>query len=96
MELQYSTETPRYVNFLTELEVSLRRRVSIAILLAFLPALLLLQGGCSRSGESEEAEEALTFDISNPVIQERLGADDGYAFALFYGGDIHGSLETCG
>jgi hypothetical protein len=84
------------VNFLTEQEVSLRRRVSIAIVLAFLPLLLLLHGGCSRSGEGEEPDEVLTFDLSNPVIQERLGADDGYAFALFYGGDIRGSLETCG
>ena len=74
----------------------MRRRFSIAILLAFLPAMLFLQGGCSRSEEGEEADEALTFDISNPVIQERLGTDDGYAFALFYAGDIHGSLETCG
>jgi hypothetical protein len=65
-------------------------------MLAVLPALLLLQGGCSRSGEDVEADEPLTFDLSNPVIQERLGTDDGYAFALFYGGDIHGSLETCG
>jgi hypothetical protein len=84
------------VNFLTELEVSLRRLVSTLIVLAFLPLLLLLHGGCSRVEEGEEPDEPLTFDISNPVIQERLGTDDGYAFAVFYGGDIHGSLETCG
>jgi hypothetical protein len=81
---------------LKDLEVSLRRRVSILLLLASLSSLLLLQGGCSRAEEGEEPEEALTFDISSPVIQERLGTDDGYAFALFYGGDTHGSLETCG
>jgi len=40
--------------------------------------------------------EALTFDLESPPLQEKLGKDDGYAFAIFYGGDTHGSLETCG
>jgi hypothetical protein len=25
-----------------------------------------------------------------------LGADDGFAFVVFYGSDIDGNLETCG
>jgi hypothetical protein len=29
-------------------------------------------------------------------IAERLGKDDGYALAIHYSGDLHGSLETCG
>lgn len=29
-------------------------------------------------------------------IGERLGNDDGFALAIFYGGSIDGSLETCG
>ena len=35
-------------------------------------------------------------DLNDPKLQERLGQDDGYAFAILYGADIHGSLETCG
>ncbi len=43
-----------------------------------------------------DKNEDLSFDPNDPKILERLGADDGYAFAILYGADIHGSLETCG
>ena len=56
----------------------------------------ILNYGCSRSGEDEDGTEALSFDLESAPLQEKLGKDDGYAFAIFYGGDIHGSLETCG
>ena len=85
-----------YVKFLTVLEVTLRRRISLAIVLSFVATLGLVNSGCSRSGEDEDSNEALTFDIERPPLQEKLGKDDGYAFAIFYGGDTHGSLETCG
>jgi hypothetical protein len=29
-------------------------------------------------------------------LLDRLGKDDGYALAIHYSGDMHGSLETCG
>jgi hypothetical protein len=29
-------------------------------------------------------------------VLDRLGKDDGYALAIHYSGDLHGSLETCG
>jgi hypothetical protein len=32
----------------------------------------------------------------NAQMAERLGKDDGYALAIQYSGDLHGSLETCG
>jgi hypothetical protein len=32
----------------------------------------------------------------SPALLERLGKDDGYALAIHYSGDLHGSLETCG
>ena len=37
-------------------------------------------------------------DGTTPSAQmlERLGKDDGYALAIHYSGDLHGSLETCG
>jgi hypothetical protein len=34
-------------------------------------------------------------NAANPA-QDRLGKDDGYAIAIHYSGDLHGSLETCG
>ena len=85
-----------HVKFLTVLEVTLRRRISLAIVLSFMAALGLVHSGCSRSEEDGDSNEALTFDIESPPLQEKLGKDDGYAFAIFYGGDTHGSLETCG
>jgi hypothetical protein len=33
--------------------------------------------------------------LAQPVV-ERLGKDDGFALAIHYSGDLHGSLETCG
>jgi hypothetical protein len=33
---------------------------------------------------------------ASPQLAERLGKDDGYALAIHYSGDLHGSLETCG
>ena len=32
----------------------------------------------------------------SPTLVERMGKDDGYALAIHYSGDIHGSLEVCG
>jgi hypothetical protein len=83
------------MKFLTDSEVPLRKKLSLAVILIFAALVAVLNHGCS-AGDDEESDEALTFDLFNPVIQERLGTDDGYAFAIFYGGDIHGSLETCG
>ena len=78
------------------MEVTLRRRISLAIILAFVATLGILNNGCSRSGDDEDSDEPLTFDLESGPLQEKLGKDDGYAFAIFYGGDTHGSLETCG
>ena len=55
----------------------------------------VINHGCARSGELEE-NESFELDLNDPKLQERLGQDDGYAFAILYGADIHGSLETCG
>jgi len=66
-------------------------------MITLLGALAVLNG-CSRSSDSDsdEAEGSPAFDLNDPKIKERLGEDDGYAFAIMYGADIHGSLETCG
>ena len=85
-----------HVKFLTVLEVTLRRRISLAIVLSFVATLGIVNISCSRSEEDEDSNEALTFDIESAPLQEKLGQDNGYAFAIFYGGDTHGSLETCG
>jgi hypothetical protein len=42
-----------------------------------------------------QAQQAST-DGGNTLLAERLGKDDGYAAAIHYSADIHGSLETCG
>lgn len=59
--------------------------------------LIVINHGCSRSGlDSDDRDDNFGFDLNDPKIKERLGEDDGYAFAIMYGADIHGSLETCG
>jgi hypothetical protein len=52
--------------------------------------------GCSAPDESVEAEDSFKPNLEDPKLKERLAQDDGYAFAITYGADIHGSLETCG
>ena len=60
-------------------------------------ATAVINHGCSRSGpDSEQLDDNVSFDLNEPKIKERLGEDDGYAFAIMYGADVHGSLETCG
>lgn len=82
----------------------LHRKISLAVILALLTALGALNLACSRSSPSDtedgydldDREDSLSFNLNDPKIQQRLGEDDGYAFALMYSADTHGSLETCG
>lgn len=78
-------------------EVPLRRKISLLLIVAFAAA-LAITGGCSRSDgvDAGDQDDSVSFDVNDPRIKERLGEDDGYAFAVMYGADIHGSLETCG
>jgi hypothetical protein len=64
----------------------------------FVAVLAMVNHGCSRGGvlEGDDRDDSLSFDLNDPQIRDRLGEDDGYAFAVLYGGDVHGSLETCG
>jgi hypothetical protein len=80
------------------MEVPLRRKVSMLVIVTFIGAFALVNHGCSRSGglDSDDRDDSLSFDLNDPKIKERLGEDDGYSFAIIYGADTHGSLETCG
>ena len=79
------------------MEVPLRRKVSLLVIASFISALALVNHGCSRSGlDSDDRDDSLSFDLNDAKIKERLGEDDGYSFAIMYGSDTHGSLETCG
>jgi hypothetical protein len=68
------------------------------VILAFVAGLSVINNGCSQSGtmDSDERDDSISFDINDAKLKERLAEDDGYAFAILYGGDVHGSLETCG
>lgn len=82
---------------LINLEVALRRKISLLVIAAFVAALATINNGCSGSdGEPDSGDDSINFDLNDPKIKERLGEDDGYALAIMYGADIHGSLETCG
>ncbi|MEW6129236.1 MAG: hypothetical protein AB1757_19505 [Acidobacteriota bacterium] len=76
----------------------MRRKISLAVWFAFTLTISTMYYGCTGSNESEFEEQNVTvnFNINEPKIKEKLGDDDGYAFAIHYGSDIHGSLETCG
>jgi hypothetical protein len=76
----------------------LRRKISLLVTIVFVAALAVINHGCSRSGavDGDELDSSFDLDLNNPNLKERLGEDNGYAFAILYGADIHGSLETCG
>jgi len=75
----------------------LQRKISLFILLTFFAALASLQFGCSGDTETpDDGDVSVSFDINEPNMKKALGDDDGYALAIHYGSDIHGSLETCG
>ena len=75
----------------------MRRKASLLVTLLFTAAVAALQFGCSGSDPAGANLDApVSFDINSQKIKERLGEDDGYAMAILYGADVHGSLETCG
>lgn len=76
---------------------TLRRKISLMVIIAFVATLSAINYGCSRSdADDDDRVESLSFDPNEAKFKQRIGTDDGYAFAVFYGADIHGSLETCG
>jgi hypothetical protein len=76
---------------------TLRRKASLLVTLLFITALAALEFGCAGTEPTGvDMNSPVSFDVNSPKIKERLGADDGYAMAILYGADIHGSLETCG
>ena len=74
----------------------MRRKISLLIMAVFVAGLAMINHGCSRSQDSDADDNNVSFDLSDTKLKERLGEDDGYAFAVMYGADVHGSLETCG
>jgi hypothetical protein len=70
----------------------------LIVTLVFAAALVALHHGCSSPSvpDVDAPDPNFSLDINNPQLKERLGDDDGYSLAVFFGGDIHGSLETCG
>jgi len=76
----------------------LRRKISLLVVAMMMTSLVLMTHGCSRSSslENDDRDDNLSFDINDPKLKDRLAEDDGYALAVMYGGDVHGSLETCG
>jgi hypothetical protein len=76
----------------------LRSKFSFYSTVTLILILSILTGGCSSTSvdEIDDGDVAVSFNINDPKIKDLLGTDDGYAFAIFYGSDIDGSLETCG
>ena len=56
---------------------------------------ILLSGAMISTIPVAAQQPAATGGLAQPML-DRLGKDDGYALAIHYSGDLHGSLETCG
>jgi hypothetical protein len=68
---------------------------AIALISAF--AAYLWQGPHTGANDAQQRQYERP-DIAGQGVpfNERLGADDGAAFAVHFSGDTHGSLEPCG
>lgn len=76
----------------------MRRKISLTVLTIFTLTVSTLYYGCATNTDTDLEDQNVTvnFNINEPKILEKLGEDNGYSFAIHYGADIHGSLETCG
>lgn len=72
--------------------------MSLAVTAVFLVTLALACQGCGHTGASRATgiKDDFKPNLEDPKLKEKLGNDDGYSLAVIYGGDTHGSLETCG
>ncbi len=69
----------------------MRRKLSLLIAATFVTALALINHGCSRSASDvDDKDETLAVDLNDSKIKERLGVDDGYAFARGFGRTVSG------
>jgi hypothetical protein len=50
----------------------------------------------ARIGFSQQVPEKVEFAGQGMPLAERVGTDDGVAFVVHFGGDIHGNLDACG
>ncbi len=66
---------------------------AITLIAAFLCSYLPFQ---QTSASQEPAERKTELVATGVPLAERLGADDGAAFVIHFGGDTHGELGTCG
>src|SRR5215510_7083709 len=71
-----------------------RRMLAAALLLAASIAL----GACSKIGglgaHASDGPPRVSFDT--PEAKEKLGEDDGFQAAIFYGAELMGSIDDCG
>lgn len=76
----------------------MRKKLSLLITISLLSICALFTANCSNNGGEvvDDGDVNVGFNVNDPKIRDLLGSDDGYAFAIFYGSDIDGSLETCG
>ena len=49
-----------------------------------------------RAAVGQDSRRWMEFVGMSVPFLERAGTDDGLAFAIQFGGDTHGSLDTCG
>ena len=73
----------------------IKRTKTTVVLLALVATALLSIEYRGAVGAQEPANKLEIIGVSVP-FNERAGADDGALFAVHFGGDNHGSLDTCG
>ena len=73
------------------------RRVLAAIAAAAFAVASAACGGVGAgSTGAHEGDGAPRVSFDSPAAKEKLGQDDGFQAAIFYGAELMGSIEDCG
>jgi hypothetical protein len=70
-----------------------RARIVFVVLLAASFRLIWSAAGLCIS---QQVPDKVEFAGQGMSLAERVGIDDGAAFVVHFGGDIHGNLDSCG
>jgi len=71
-------------------------RFKLVALLLFIGLGFFLQ--VQKPAAATQAQSKRLFEIIGMAVpfDQRVGVDDGVLFAIHFGGDTHGNLDTCG
>ncbi|MFY9556031.1 MAG: hypothetical protein WAV20_08060 [Blastocatellia bacterium] len=72
------------------------KKVKLFAALSIVVICVALQFQTAARGEQDQSARLFEIAGMNVTLEERIGVDDGAAFAVHFVGDTRGNLDTCG